>query len=486
MQKASKHDGDIPEAAASDAMRTVEQVPHSQRLRLDRIGQTCYQLTDVLTLERRSFNGVWELVCLDDDGGQAALAGIDENGREQVLLPADIFRNDVFVDSKGERFMVVRGDNSVSQGSLDSALAKYRDASLSLRLGCGAASASIECFVMAMPRACGQRVFFGLFGLYRLLALETFSGQPSKWTHAGVASWCKQLAPQLPGDHVVYSKHWNLGKDKLESIPWFGRCLPQTSCSSVACLLWLAQWGMQPKARGGLAPGPPRTAACGVLSSLLDQACAYEDGCSFALVVSDNWVCNWPGPLETFQEPEPLKVSISFSADAFIDFGELFHESCEAPLPTQQKWSGLLFRRGFGHERSRVAVMDFLAQVVPLSALASFTKQVLLHLSARLERCLAAAKDGSHDHCGMSFGWKSQAPSLGDPCMEAKLYGYVIAGVEQSKLHRTLTIATDKCSPTYQSLGNSVIVYPNGVAVLCCPQVVVGRGVGPQSLDVLL
>lgn len=156
MQQGSSKDACSVEESLGAAMRTVEQVPHSQRLRLDRVGQTSYRLTDILTLERKVFVGVWELVYLDDAGDQAALVGVDEAGHEQVVLAADIFKKDVFVDSKGERFIVVRGAEQAQPTSLDVSLARYRDGNLSLRLGCGAASASIECFVMMLPRACRQ------------------------------------------------------------------------------------------------------------------------------------------------------------------------------------------------------------------------------------------------------------------------------------------------------------------------------------------
>eukprot|EP00969_Alexandrium_andersonii_P275508 12175485-Alexandrium_andersonii.AAC.1 len=87
---------------------------------------------------------------------------------------------------------------------------------------------------MVWPRACGQRVFWGLFDVYRLLSMTGFGGQPSKWTSSCIPRWKRIFEHTLPGDHFIMSKHANLSGAKDNCTPWHARCLPQAAVGTVA------------------------------------------------------------------------------------------------------------------------------------------------------------------------------------------------------------------------------------------------------------
>lgn len=479
-------DGD-PRPIVEIASTTLQAVSHKGRLVLDRVGDAGHQLTDTVTFERVSLKGQWELV-FDDDTGAAALAGCDCDGQECMYLAVDLMRKGLYMDNRGERFIVYTNKQGATERiSFDLHLTKYRDADVQLRLGDTSATASLIVFVMAQARSANMRVWWGLFDIYRLLNLNTFAGQPCKWVNAGLCKWRNWLLPHIGGSHTILSKHWNLSPQTVQELPWYDRCLPQTSISTILCLVCLCSWSCRPAAKGGMKSTSNKDAAATMLKALLSLSCSHVGGSACCVYINDTWQCNYPRPQEVFMDHPPARVQIQFEPPDVIDISSLF----EAPHdqeedPTWQRWLGVLMRAGVGLARARMPIFDLLAVATPLPQLQSLVHQLLWHLALRLEICLAHAKDGKNESGAVTFGWKTLAPDPGDPRMEEKLYNYVIAGIEESRKHDTFTVAVDKASPSFQSLANGVLTFPNGVSVLCCPQVVLSwLARPPQSSEFL-
>lgn len=390
----------------------------------------------------------------------------------QSFLVGDVLKKEVFEGAGGERFitMAPTADGSPVLHSLDFLMASYGEADVQLKLGETAASASTSCFIMKLPRACSQRVFFGLFGVYRLLDLESFAGQPCKWSYAGVPRWRRKLEDHLVGEHFIASKHRNNSAEKVSKTRWPDRCLPEPSFSTVACLVLLAHWAFSPAQSGGFHAGKSKGAARCLLAAMIAQACPHRVERPVRLIIDDKWQCLLPGPAVIFTESPPIEVELSLSSTGVVDLGPLFSapEGGERIPTAQSRWLVQLQRCGFGIGRTQVPLIQLLEHIAPCRKLSSFVQQLMLHVSFRFEVALAGALGESDTTFNMNY--PSQMPAPDDPTMEEKLYKYVVAGAGESMKHLTLTIATDKASPAFQSLTNAVMVFPNGVAVLCCPQ----------------
>ena len=221
------------------------------RIFLDRIGDVRFQLTDTETKCRSILEGTWELLKVGGGQGRYLVTGVDEDGQPAFKAVDEALGKDIYVNDEGVRFLVTLGpDGPARHLDLDAHQAKFKDANIELSVGSAHANVSLVGYVMMFPRACNQRVFWGLFDLYGVLSLTTFGGVRCKWTHAGMPKWARALQTHLPGSHFVFSSHRNAGDDKKE-LPWSDRCLPQPSASTLALLRMLFLFSSTSPAKGG-------------------------------------------------------------------------------------------------------------------------------------------------------------------------------------------------------------------------------------------
>ncbi len=250
------------------------------------------------------------------------------------------------------------------------------------------------------------------------------------------------------------------------------RCFPQTTASTVAFLHMLARWAILPAAKGGFKLGSPKDISTQLFSALVHLACAHNGGHEFKISLDPDWVCQWPRPAVSFDD---ATVSAKWSGDGLLDlsaFYELDHNMIRhSPL---SRCHQCLKKVGFTSLRQQMLVVEFLQRCLPEKVLGSLVAQVLTHLAWQLERALGhMCNPGSGgDGSAASFVYTSWAPSPDDRNLDQKLYAYVMAGEAETRKFKVMSVCTDKASPTFQSLQNYVISLPNGVVIVCCPQVV--------------
>lgn len=458
-------------------MSSVELAPTSQvdRVFLDRVGDACFQLTEVLSHARVVLRGFWELL-KDEASDGLAVVGQDAAGEPQFAFVEDKLGKDIYTNEQGERFVVVRvGGQITRHQSLDARMCRYKDADIELAMGNTSAASGMVAYIMAHARSCEQRVHWGLFHLYGLLALTTFAGKRCKWTNAGLPAWTRLLQPHLGKEHFIFSKHWNLGAEKMDSLPWWQRCLPELAVSSVGLLRLLSQWAFCSFTKGGFKAEQSCRAAKEMLESLLRYACTHGDGQRFSLVVNASWVCRWPRPSVVYEEGEDNMVQLSLAAPNLVDTAALFEPPTSDSPKThklQQQWVGLLMRAGIGPGNARLPVGDLLKVLAQQQALSSLSAQVCWHCSLHLESALAASNKQGGTLVGCpGFGFRSSVLAVGDLDMEEKLYLYTKHSKTESSHHRICSLATDKANPCFLPLQNSLLSWPSGIAVVCCPQV---------------
>lgn len=77
-----------------------------------------------------------------------------------------------------------------------------------------------------------------------------------------------------------------------------------------------------------------------------------------------------------------------------------------------------------------------------------------------------------------SFEFHPFSIKASDSNLDEKLFAYVSASVEASRHFRVMPVAMDKASLVGLCLHSSVLALPNGVVILCCPNVALcGPGV---------
>ena len=137
----------------------------------------------------------------------------------------------------------------------------------------------------------------------------------------------------------------------------------------------------------------------------------------------------------------------------------------------QQSWVSGLAKAGIAFVVDSLPLMDFLSKCGLDPKLTSFISQVLWQLSLQIELHLAeigATDDKTGSTC--SFQWSGPI-SHDDPDLELKLVAYQQNCITASLSQRVVSMASDKGCPAGQTLLNSVICFPNNMALLCIPVV---------------
>ena len=231
----------------------VRTLPLKGRLFVDKTGPHSWQLTDVVTHERRTFDSEVELIFEDDDGDHAVVAtGIDGTSEPTVCLPEQFMKRNVGMTETGERLLLVSTPSGIHHQSLDILMAKYVAARLQLEAGSLGASVPLDCYIMKRPRAAGMSVFWDARQLYGILKMTSYNNVASKWVGMSYPRWEKALGRQFPGRHILHSKHANHGDRVLASVSWWDRSLPSLSISSLALFSILSSWAFASKLKNGL------------------------------------------------------------------------------------------------------------------------------------------------------------------------------------------------------------------------------------------
>lgn len=395
-------------------------MPHSGRVWLDRIGPDAFMVTHTTTQERVKLVGKWSLA-VDEGNTERGVLMRDTGTEGQPELQAleDVLRKDIGVSPSGERFLLTRIDDQVHHQSFDELMGKMLRACVSVRMLTSSATCDISVYVMKMSRACGQLVVWPLVDVYSMLDLSCFNRQAPKWIFQGLPRRAKFMAPHLPGSLVVYSKHGNLSDARLRQLPWYERCLPQTSLATVGLLLLLSRWSFAKAERGGLREQTPREVAAQALRWLISQACAPSRCRPFVIRFDKDWVCTWHRPsLRSAGDGDRLSL-------IFLCGGKLSAVSvAEAPQPIH-------LMRIFKHALVNSGMQDGVVELdatsvveasVGVQALQLVLVQLLLQAANQLEAALGDQHLGKGEAGAAGFQMETNQVSVASGHMDEQLF----------------------------------------------------------------
>lgn len=467
----SSADAIVEQRPSLDTSRHVELVmmAHTGRIYLDRTAPGQFVLTDIVTQERARLVGDWSLVIDEGNTDRGVLlksVGAEDELEAQAV--EDVLRKDIGISPSGERFLLTKVDGSVHHQSFDMLMSKMVRASVSIRMLSSAACCDVAVFVMKFRRSCGQLVYWSLVDVYAMLDLSSYNRQASKWIFHCLPGWAKFMLPFLPGSMVVHSKHRNLSDSRLREVPWYDRCLPQTSISTVGLMLLLARWSFAKAERGGLREETPRQVAEQALRSLIGQACSPARCRSFRIEFDKDWVCRWPRPQASSLDDGG---SLSF---CFVCGGKLCGTSIlEVPQPIHlmRLWVSALESVGMKDGVTELDAAAVIQATIGVAALQTVVFQILLQAANQLEGALGDQHLGKTESSSAGFQMELNQVSVSSGHMDEQLFQYALSAQAASERWRVFTVNTDKCSPAGLTLQNSSITFPSGVTVMCPPQV---------------
>lgn len=456
----------------ADAPLEASIAPHYGRLFVDLLGPSArYQLTDTVTCERvRLPEGVWSLMW-DDESKPEFAALVNLADANPVVHDVEDFLTKDIYNQGSERFVVVGGDLN-SRRSFDNGLSKYRGANLQIRLGPSSAQVGFNVFVMAYSRHGCARVFWALNDLYKALNMATFSATPSKWVHHAMKATGKRFAKQFSFDRFLLSRHANMSKNNMELVPWWSRCLPTPSASTLQLLVMLLGYGHAAPERGGLRNADAVKAARDFEAALIVKGLSRAADMRFELEMNESWQCLWPRPSSS-STCGHWQVAVAFVPPCGVDFGQIFEDSGDDPGRDVLVWRKAFLLAGFDASAAVVPITTVLDKVVGQPRFESIVAQILWALATHVESALGEQKDDEHGH-GIDFEWKSEI-AHDDLDMEMKLVAYQQNALALSSKFDALGIASDKGNPAGQNLLNTVFIYENNFSVLATPTVLLGQ-----------
>ena len=249
----------------------------------------CWALVNGITLEQLPLPkpvGAWKLV--RDDDGWAALV---DTASDQHLLVEKLLKRTLFTDTNGERYIRTRsiaGEHVYT--SLWEKQMEYRKVYRVVHVGPTFAKHELEGCYLNWPRHANFHIVWKLVEFYKILALSTYSGKPSKWVGTLCDQWNEQCNSFGFSHHVVRSQACRADMDRGLEADGF---LDDTSMTTLALLQSLARWGTRTPNDGGLRGNDPRAAALCFFAGVLTSAFSKT---TFSLPIAfvEGWIPQWP------------------------------------------------------------------------------------------------------------------------------------------------------------------------------------------------
>lgn len=468
-------------AAAASALeppskdsRQALAVPHQGHVSLDRVGHDQWQLSHLLTRERRLLpkidSGEFHIM-FDSESGMGFV--YQEAGGEVEGLQFDVdevFQTALFEEvTTGERWAIPRGGQPVS---VDAEAAQHREATVDLSIGPTNAGLKMQVYVFKVSRAARQRVFWPFQELYKAMSLQSHKGFPSSWVSHGLSRWGNMLQMLTGTIPIVHSNHGNTSERTAGSLRWPDRCLPLTSVSTLGLLLILQRFAFASVQQGGFRCDSGRRSAAEILDSFLTHHQEFAPNTTLKIELVANWVCRYPRPADFSASSIELRIT-----KGVLDFGELFRRggTLKGDPIARSWWVALKKSLRLEPDMVEVPLRAFLEAGASVKVLATLITQVLWHISCRLEEAFGASAQNlpSPEKKTVSFKWTSLIVLLASQT-DAKLGDFILS-TGQATAHTTeMTLSTDKANVAGLPLQNSFISTPNGIAFPCAPQVGLG------------
>ena len=131
------------------------------------------------------FRGDQYELLFDDDGTNAVLIGVLEDGRDFLNCDAQMFT--IFLHTVDDSQFLYDVNNG-KHVNVETMRARHREASCQLRMGAGAAAVAMRCAVSGRPRDGRGRLFWDMEKVYDALHLDQY-GYASAWANNSYGGW---------------------------------------------------------------------------------------------------------------------------------------------------------------------------------------------------------------------------------------------------------------------------------------------------------
>jgi hypothetical protein len=183
------------------------------------------------------------------------------------------------------------------------------------------------------------------------------------------------------------------------------------------------------------------------------------------LQIHEDWLPRWPRPNDMLPA-----LDLTVCAAGFIDLAPLDALSPQADGQVARTWVEFLACQCDGTKK--LSLKRLLQSTIDVKAMQSVYRQSCWLLGERVELAIYSGREKGKCSLDLSVPLKSTAVELTsmDPSVQdAYLCKYIYSSVEASRNRTSFTMACDKANVGGLSLFNSILVYPDGLAVICPP-----------------
>ncbi len=475
--KAQKDDGDAKCCARPQAVYT--QRPLEGMVFVDQVTQNTWQLTNVVTYERKQLPASWVELVFDHGSGGAAVSLVSADGTCNVQDVEELLKIEVY-EEEGTNAVFICTPGSSKPFSVTSHRCKHKVAKLKLHLTSSNQSTELAIFLFKRPRVPNQVVYWSLLDLYHILGMRSYKGVPSKW------AWNIEKKTGIKMQQIYNSVQWCLGtyvSDEAagkKARPQCERCLPAPSVSTVCLLELLVRWAFATRERAGVGDVVVKRHSTQLLDRLLEASIRnLPEPASFVIVPRADWMPLWPRPLTNSDIEEGFKVRILPTMR--VDLKGLLDQVLQSPRlqPQKQWWAELKL---VCSDQGVCNVTCLMKQLAGKSQLDGFRAQLLLKFSWILEKHMGLVVQGKFEGVmeGLELEVQDASGTFWTGSKEHKLLEYVQACRTASRNVQYLNITTDKGLAGNLPLQFTFITIKGNLGVVCCPQVVLGTPFGSR------
>lgn len=466
---------DVPLAAASSdsfgrESSSLELMPHDGQVFLDMTpGGLVVTHMQTLASKLAPSGHHWQLQC--DDG----FAALSAPTTDEVVLLEEWLTLQLYANAAGELVvMPLGGASCASARSLKVWMTSYTGFSGIWASETLFPDLTLPMFRLDFPRQ-GSSWWFDALSFFKLLSLNSYMGQASKWCFESAPSWLRLLARYGMQRQVMRSTQGLSSAPGLDDDRFLPK--PAVSLRGMLCLLW--RWASCSAQNGGLRADTARAKAMALALALVDGILSVELPTPFVItfVFDAAWGCRSPRPPISDGASSQCEVT----PEGLLDIRNWRDDVTAGAFrkkDLQSKWFALFGETGEAEgfasiadllQRKEFGDKDFL----------SFYAQLVCALAEKGEQILNACLTTA------SASWVVRAVA-GDSKpnhprhVDHELAVYVGAAKRATAGEQHISLAVDKAVVEGLSLQNAVLAMPSNLAFVLAPGVCGCQGAGAR------
>eukprot|EP00971_Amphidinium_carterae_P051781 1019527-Amphidinium_carterae.1 len=438
--------------------------PHKEHVAADQVSPEKVVVVNLVTAERKELDAgeAWEISY--DDEGFGAYVSVNADG-SSTARDLDSLFSEVYEGSDGSTWAV--SPSSKKPLSIDVAMARHREAEMSLRVTATSAECKLRCAVFARPRHGMQATFISLESLYTTLRLDACQGKPYKWIARHNQQWATQQEKLFGHSQLVQGTYTTEQTTHRNALHWRERCLPVPMMSTMATFSALARWSNPVAQKGGFQNPLQREAAMMLITCFLNHAFPHDGAESeIQIEVTPHWQCRWPRPDVTL--PASARTFPLHITNGRVPLRDLRAASDVAAGAGCAWWTKMV--ETYSHHDT-LPLATLLTDSSHVPAWSTFHAQLCYRASLALQTRLATGVDERGTvQSGIRMCWRKDEFETGAK-LEHKLARYVHNSRTEASGTRCFAIASDKAWCHGLPLQASIIVVPENLAIVACPVV---------------